>query len=153
MHHFLVFALHKSECSWPRRSKHQRLYVAIHLQNIKFRNLCHNMGTPWLATGSYFVRTEPRPPRSILNRSRTPNMNLEIQVLRFSCLIMSVTWIRPIVYPNIGFQQQLRRLESLLAKISSDDPWERHTAAPHRVIGKHLKGGGLERSEGAGRDI
>merc|ERR1712194_182665 len=32
---------------------------------------------------------------------------------------------RPIVYPNIGFQQQLRRLEAILAKIGKDEPWQR----------------------------
>jgi len=32
---------------------------------------------------------------------------------------------RPIVYPNIGFQQQLRRLEAILAGIGKDEPWQR----------------------------
>ena len=40
------------------------LYVRISLQNVKFRAL---LGSPWLATGSYFGKMTPRGPRTFLN--------------------------------------------------------------------------------------
>ena len=38
-------------------------FTKCHISSLRPRN-----GSPWLATGSYFVRTEPCPPLSFLNR-------------------------------------------------------------------------------------
>ena len=71
MHHVFVCATDISKCSGPRRSKKSNFicrdkFIKCHISQFRSRN-----GSPWLATGSYFVRTEPCPPRSFLYTSRT----------------------------------------------------------------------------------
>ena len=43
---------------------------------------------------------------------------------------------RPIVYPNVGFQQQLRYLERVLSSpaLASDAPWEERTRELRKVL-------------------
>ena len=64
MHHVFVCATHISKCSGPRRSTKSNFicrdkFIKCHISQFWPRN-----GSPWLATGSYFVSTEPRPVRS-----------------------------------------------------------------------------------------
>ena len=69
-----VFAIHKSKGSWQMRSKKSNFicldqFPTCHISQIRPRN-----GSPWLATGSNFVMTEPYPFRSFLYTSRTPKL-------------------------------------------------------------------------------
>lgn len=41
---------------------------------------------------------------------------------------------RPIVYPNVGFQQQLRFLEGLIAQVDSSLKWEERVARLRKVV-------------------
>ena len=87
MHHVFVCATHISKCSGPRRSKKSNFicrdeFIKCHISQVRPRN-----GSPWLATGSYFVRTEPRPPRSFLYRSRTPKLNNKNKIMKLCCVL------------------------------------------------------------------
>ena len=71
MYYVFVFATHKSLFSIHTMSKKSdlmgpRKFTKCHISG--FRAL---LGSPWLATGSYFGKMTPRGPRTFLNRSRT----------------------------------------------------------------------------------
>ena len=71
MDRVFVFAIHRSKGSGQMRCKTyiftcRDKFVKWHISQFLPQN-----GSPWLATGSYFVRTEPCPSRSLLYTSRT----------------------------------------------------------------------------------
>ena len=69
MHHAFVFAIHTSPFSLHTRSKKSDLMCPHKFAKCQLSGFRALLGSPWLATGSYFGKAEPRASGTFLNRS------------------------------------------------------------------------------------
>ena len=70
-----VFAIHKSLFSIHAMSKKSDFMCPDKFTKCQVSGFWALLGSPWLATGSYFGKMTPPGPRAFLNRSRTSELN------------------------------------------------------------------------------
>ena len=81
MYYVFVFAIHKSLFSIHTMSKKSDFMCPDKFIKCKISGFRALLGSPWLATGSYFGKMTPRGPRAFLNRSRTSKLIFYIKYI------------------------------------------------------------------------